>query len=101
LARLFAVLSHNLVGLGVLAAWWPLPARQSPDAREECWHVYYGDVRASVIAVRKYAIMNCSQANKTGSRMLRPCCMERLGGLGKPLISFALVCNPLQHEIGQ
>jgi hypothetical protein len=29
-----------------------LTRRRSPDAREECWHVYYGDVRAGSIARR-------------------------------------------------
>jgi len=24
-----------------------LTRRRSPDAREECWHVYYGDVRVA------------------------------------------------------
>ena len=34
---------------------WAMPAltrRRSKDAREECWHVYYGDVRAGTIAIR-------------------------------------------------
>jgi hypothetical protein len=26
--------------------------RRYPDAREECWHVYYGDVHAGAIAIR-------------------------------------------------
>jgi hypothetical protein len=26
--------------------------RRSPDAQEECWHVYYGDVRVGTIALR-------------------------------------------------
>jgi hypothetical protein len=29
-----------------------LTRRRSSDAREECWHVYYGDVLAGTIAVR-------------------------------------------------
>ena len=29
-----------------------LTRRRSTDAREECWHVYYGDVRAGTIAIR-------------------------------------------------
>ena len=29
-----------------------LTRRRYPDAREECWHVYYGDVHAGTIAVR-------------------------------------------------
>jgi hypothetical protein len=29
-----------------------LTRRRSPDAREECWHVYYGDVQAGTIAIR-------------------------------------------------
>jgi hypothetical protein len=29
-----------------------LTRRRSPHAREECWHVYYGDVQAGTIAVR-------------------------------------------------
>jgi hypothetical protein len=29
-----------------------LTRRRSPDAREECWHIYYGDVRAGMIAER-------------------------------------------------
>jgi hypothetical protein len=29
-----------------------LTRRRSSDAREECWHVYYGDVHAGTIAIR-------------------------------------------------
>src|SRR5712664_2370295 len=29
-----------------------LARRRSTDAREECWHVYYGDVRVGTIAIR-------------------------------------------------
>ena len=29
-----------------------LTRRRSTDAREECWHVYYGDVLAGTIAIR-------------------------------------------------
>jgi len=29
-----------------------LPRRRSPDAREKCWNVYYGDVHAGTIAIR-------------------------------------------------
>jgi hypothetical protein len=29
-----------------------LTRRRSPDAPEECWHVYYGDVHAGTIARR-------------------------------------------------
>ena len=29
-----------------------LTRRRSPDAREECWHIYYGDVHAGTIAIR-------------------------------------------------
>ena len=29
-----------------------LTRRRSIDAREECWHVYYGDVLAGTIAIR-------------------------------------------------
>jgi hypothetical protein len=29
-----------------------LTRRRSPDAREKCWHVYYGDVHAGTIAIR-------------------------------------------------
>src|ERR1700692_3173180 len=29
-----------------------LTRRRSPDAPEECWHVYYGDVHVGTIAVR-------------------------------------------------
>jgi hypothetical protein len=29
-----------------------LTRRQSTDAREECWHIYYGDVHAGTIAIR-------------------------------------------------
>jgi hypothetical protein len=29
-----------------------LTRRRNPDAREECWHVYYGDVRVGTIAIR-------------------------------------------------
>jgi hypothetical protein len=27
-------------------------SQKSPDAREECWLVYYGDVHAGTIAIR-------------------------------------------------
>jgi hypothetical protein len=29
-----------------------LTRRRSPEARDECWQIYYGDVRAGVIALR-------------------------------------------------
>ena len=29
-----------------------LTRRRSTDAREECWHTYYGDVHAGTIAIR-------------------------------------------------
>jgi len=29
-----------------------LTRRRSTDAREDCWHVYYGDVHAGTIAIR-------------------------------------------------
>jgi hypothetical protein len=29
-----------------------LTRRRSPDAPEECWHVFYGDVRVGTIALR-------------------------------------------------
>ena len=29
-----------------------LTRRRSKDPREECWHVYYGDVRVGTIAIR-------------------------------------------------
>jgi hypothetical protein len=29
-----------------------LTRRRSADARDECWHVYYGDVHAGTIAIR-------------------------------------------------
>jgi hypothetical protein len=29
-----------------------LTRRRSPDAPDECWHVYYGDVRVGTIAIR-------------------------------------------------
>jgi hypothetical protein len=29
-----------------------LTRRRSADAREECWHIYYGDVRVGTIAQR-------------------------------------------------
>jgi hypothetical protein len=29
-----------------------LTRRRYPEAREECWHVYYGDVHAGTIAIR-------------------------------------------------
>ena|ERR1700694_3632207 len=28
--------------------------RRCPDAREECWHIFYGNVRAGTIAIRKH-----------------------------------------------
>jgi len=33
----------------------PMPAlsrRRSPDAHDECWHVYFGDVHVGMIGVR-------------------------------------------------
>jgi hypothetical protein len=29
-----------------------LTRRRSTDAREECWHIYYGDIQAGTIAIR-------------------------------------------------
>jgi hypothetical protein len=29
-----------------------LTRRRSPDAREECWHIYFGDVRVGTIRIR-------------------------------------------------
>ena len=29
-----------------------LTRRRTPDAREECWHIYFGDVHAGTIAIR-------------------------------------------------
>jgi len=29
-----------------------LTRRRYPEAREECWHVYYGDVHAGTLAIR-------------------------------------------------
>jgi hypothetical protein len=29
-----------------------LTRRRSPDAPEECWHIYWGDIRAGTIAKR-------------------------------------------------
>jgi hypothetical protein len=29
-----------------------LTRRRSTDAREECWHIYYGDMHAGTIAIR-------------------------------------------------
>jgi hypothetical protein len=29
-----------------------LTRRRYPEAREECWHIYYGDVHAGIIALR-------------------------------------------------
>jgi hypothetical protein len=34
------------------AAMPELTRRRSPDAPEECWHVFYGDVRVGTIALR-------------------------------------------------
>jgi hypothetical protein len=34
---------------------WAMPElmrRRSPDAREECWHIYFGDVRVGTIGIR-------------------------------------------------
>jgi hypothetical protein len=35
-----------------------LSRRRSHDARDECWHVLYGDVRVGMIAVRSGIIAN-------------------------------------------
>ena len=37
---------------GIIGAGPPLTRRRSTDAREECWHIYYGDVRVGTIARR-------------------------------------------------
>jgi len=29
-----------------------LTRRRYPEAREECWHIYYGDIHAGTIAIR-------------------------------------------------
>ena len=34
------------------AAMPELTRRRSPDSRDECWHVFYGDVHAGTISVR-------------------------------------------------
>jgi hypothetical protein len=37
------------------ALQWRMPQlirRRSTDAREECWHIYYGDLHAGTIAIR-------------------------------------------------
>jgi hypothetical protein len=40
-------------GLALQLAGMPaLTRRRSKDPREECWHVYYGDVRVGTIAIR-------------------------------------------------
>ena len=39
----------------VVTLQWRMPEltrRRSPDAPEECWHVFYGDVRVGLIALR-------------------------------------------------
>jgi hypothetical protein len=39
----------------LIALQWRMPEltrRRSTDAREECWHIYYGDVHAGTIAIR-------------------------------------------------
>jgi hypothetical protein len=38
-----------LPGLAVRRAFLRL---HYPEAREECWHVYYGDVHAGTLAIR-------------------------------------------------
>jgi hypothetical protein len=40
---------------GIAALQWRMPAltrRRNLEAPDECWHVYYGDVRVGMIAVR-------------------------------------------------
>jgi hypothetical protein len=32
-----------------------LTRRRDPEAREECWHIYYGDVRVGTIAIKSGA----------------------------------------------
>jgi hypothetical protein len=32
-----------------------LTRRRSTDAREECWHTYYGDAHTGTIAIRRCA----------------------------------------------
>jgi len=31
-----------------------LTRRRSAEAREECWHIYYGDIHAGTIAIRTW-----------------------------------------------
>jgi hypothetical protein len=53
----FGILAGILVLIGAAWLWLkevyarPNPPR-STDSRDECWHVYYGDVRAGTIAIR-------------------------------------------------
>jgi hypothetical protein len=42
------------------ALQWRMPElsrRRSTDAREECWHIYYGDIHAGTIAIRTGNLM--------------------------------------------
>jgi hypothetical protein len=38
-----------------------LTRRRSTDAREECWHVYYGDIHVGTIALRSGAPVDVDQ----------------------------------------
>jgi hypothetical protein len=38
-----------------------LTRRRSTDAREECWHVYYGYVHVGTIALRSGALVDVDQ----------------------------------------
>jgi hypothetical protein len=49
--QLVVVLFRRRVG-ALIAPMPQLTRRSSPDAPEECWHVYYGDVRVGTIAIR-------------------------------------------------
>ena len=37
---------------GIIGAYPPSPAAAHPDAQEECWRVYYDDVRRGTTAIR-------------------------------------------------
>jgi hypothetical protein len=51
-----------------------------------------------VSCLRSSPCSNTTNQNKPRSTVLRPCCVERLEGVCKPLISLVAARNVLQHE---
>jgi hypothetical protein len=69
------------VGQGLALQWRHarLTRRRSKDAREECWHVYYGDVHVGTIAIRSGNPADTITKNLSDGEQI-----ERLNGPGSP-----------------